>query len=94
MAMKEQEKVLIYQKAQEYVQTESEAQFKKEIVDALDEHADDELYDRFYTTLSFGTAGMRGVIGGGTNRINPYMVRKVTQGMADYLVSQVANPSV
>ena len=94
MAMKEQEKVLIYQKAQEYVQTESEAQFKKEIVNALDEHADDELYDRFYTTLSFGTAGMRGVIGGGTNRINPYMVRKVTQGMADYLVSQVANPSV
>lgn len=94
MAMTEQERALIYQKAQDYIQAETEAQFKKEVVDALDEHADDDLYDRFYTALAFGTAGMRGVIGGGTNRINPYMVRKVTQGLADYLVSQVAHPSV
>jgi phosphoglucomutase len=94
MAMTEQERKLIYRKAEEYIQAETELQFKKEVVDALDEHADDDLYDRFYTSLSFGTAGMRGVIGGGTNRINPFMVRKVTQGFADYLVSQMANPSV
>ena len=94
MSLSEQEKVLIVQKAKEYIQAESEALFKKEIVDALDEHAYDELHDRFYTSLSFGTAGMRGVIGGGTNRINPHMVRKVTQGLSDYLISQVVEPSV
>ena len=94
MALTEQERLLIYQKAHEYVQAETEAQFRKEVADALDEHADDELHDRFYTALAFGTAGMRGVIGGGTNRINPYMVRKVTQGFADYLISQTAEPSV
>lgn len=94
MGMTEQEKVLIVQKAKEYVQAETEAQFKKEVADALDEQAFDELYDRFYASLSFGTAGMRGVIGGGTNRINPFMVRKVTQGLADYLVAQIHAPSV
>lgn len=94
MAMTEQERKLIYQKAEEYIQAETEAQFRKEVANALDEHADDDLYDRFYTALAFGTAGMRGVIGGGTNRINPFMIRKVTQGFADYLISQVADPSV
>lgn len=94
MALNEQERALIYRKAEDYIKAETEAQFKKEVVDALDEHADDELHDRFYTALAFGTAGMRGVIGGGTNRINPFMVRKVTQGLADYLVGQVADSSV
>jgi phosphoglucomutase len=94
MVMTEQERKLIYQKAEEYVQHEDELLFRKEVADALDEHADDDLYDRFYTALAFGTAGMRGVIGGGTNRINPYMVKKVTQGLADYLLSQTAHPSV
>ncbi len=94
MAMSEQEKKTIYQKARDYVQAEGEALFRKEVEDALDEHADDELYDRFYTSLAFGTAGIRGIIGGGTNRINPYVVRKVTQGLADYLVSQESKPRV
>ena len=61
---------------------------------SYDEHADDDLYDRFYTALAFGTAGMRGVIGGGTNRMNPFMVRKVTQGLAEYLLTQEEKPSV
>jgi phosphoglucomutase len=94
MAMTEQERALIYQKANDYVQHETEPMFRKEVADALDEHADDDLYDRFYTALAFGTAGMRGVIGGGTNRINPFMVRKVTQGFAEYLTSQIPAPSV
>ncbi|MDD3366745.1 MAG: phospho-sugar mutase [Sphaerochaetaceae bacterium] len=94
MALTEQEKVLIYRKAQDYVQSEGNALFRKEVIDALDEHADDELYDRFYTSLAFGTAGIRGVIGGGTNRINPFVVRKVTQGLADYLLVQEPAPVV
>ncbi|MCL1998726.1 MAG: phospho-sugar mutase [Turicibacter sp.] len=44
--------------------------------------------DRFYTHLAFGTAGMRGVIGAGTNRMNIYTVRKATQGLANYILAQ------
>ncbi|WP_343210730.1 phospho-sugar mutase [Anaerolentibacter hominis] len=45
-----------------------------------------EIEDRFYTELEFGTAGLRGVIGAGTNRMNVYTVRKTTQGLANYIV--------
>lgn len=45
-----------------------------------------ELEDRFYTDLEFGTGGLRGIIGAGTNRMNKYVIRKVTQGLADYLI--------
>lgn len=44
-----------------------------------------EIEDRFYRSLSFGTAGLRGVLGAGTNRMNVYVVRQATQGLADYL---------
>ena len=44
-----------------------------------------EIEDRFYTELEFGTAGLRGVIGAGTNRMNIYTVRKATQGLANYI---------
>lgn len=46
-----------------------------------------EIEDRFYTELSFGTAGMRGVLGAGTNRMNLYNVRRATKGLADYINS-------
>lgn len=46
---------------------------------------DAEIEDRFYTELSFGTAGMRGVLGAGTNRMNRYNVRRATKGLACYL---------
>ena len=47
-----------------------------------------EIEDRFYRTLEFGTAGLRGVIGAGTNRMNVYTVRQATQGLANYILSQ------
>lgn len=50
--------------------------------------------DRFYTELEFGTAGLRGVIGAGTNRMNIYTVGKATQGFSDYINSAFSNPSV
>lgn len=49
---------------------------------------DKEIEDRFYRTLEFGTAGLRGVIGAGTNRMNIYTVRQATQGLANYIISQ------
>ena len=56
-------------------------------VDELKAIAGDEkeIEDRFYTELSFGTAGMRGVLGAGTNRMNLYNVRRATKGFADYI---------
>ena len=49
-----------------------------------------EIEDRFYTELEFGTAGLRGVIGAGVNRMNIYTVRKATQGLANYIIAQKA----
>lgn len=50
--------------------------------------------DRFYRDLEFGTGGLRGVIGAGTNRMNVYTVKRATQGFADYLNQEYKNPSV
>ena len=47
----------------------------------------DEIEDRFYRQLEFGTGGLRGVIGAGTNRMNIYTVRQATQGLANYILS-------
>ncbi len=47
-----------------------------------------EMEDRFYKELEFGTGGLRGVIGAGTNRMNIYTVRKATQGLANYIIKQ------
>ncbi len=54
----------------------------------------DGINDRFYRDLEFGTGGLRGVIGAGTNRMNIYTVRRATQGFADYLNQEYDNPSV
>ena len=48
---------------------------------------DNEIKERFYKDLEFGTAGLRGIIGAGTNRMNIYTVRKATQGLANYIAS-------
>ncbi len=55
---------------------------------------DKEIYERFYTQLKFGTAGLRGVIGAGTNRMNIYTVRRATQGLANFLKKSCSAPSV
>lgn len=47
-----------------------------------------EITERFYTDLEFGTAGLRGIIGAGTNRMNKYVVRRATQGLANYILKQ------
>ena len=59
---------------------------KQELLSIKDNEA--EIEDRFYKELEFGTAGLRGVIGAGTNRMNKYTVGKATQGLANYIVEQ------
>ena len=56
---------------------------KAELVAIKDDAA--EIEDRFYRQLEFGTGGLRGVLGAGTNRVNVYVVRRATQGLAAYL---------
>lgn len=65
---------------------------RRELTSLTDEA---EIYDRFYRELEFGTGGLRGVLGAGTNRMNIYTVRKATQGFADYINKHYADcPSV
>lgn len=59
---------------------------KKELIAIKDDEK--EIEDRFYKELEFGTAGLRGVIGAGTNRMNKYTVGKATQGLANYILEQ------
>ena len=55
---------------------------------------DAKIEDAFYRDLAFGTGGLRGVIGAGTNRMNIYTVAKASQGLADYLKKNYEKPSV
>ena len=63
-----------------------DGEIKKELESIKDNEA--EIEDRFYKDLDFGTGGLRGVIGAGTNRMNIYTVRKATQGLANYILKQ------
>ena len=58
---------------------------KKELLAIEGQEA--EIEDRFYRQLEFGTGGLRGVIGAGTNRMNIYTVRQATQGLANYIIA-------
>ena len=56
--------------------------------------SDDEIADAFGSDLKFGTAGLRGVMGAGTNRLNEFVVRRATQGLAAHLNANYENPTV
>ncbi len=75
---------------QEYEKWCSDAYFDEDTKAELKALAGDEkeIEDRFYRTLEFGTAGLRGIIGAGTNRMNIYTVRQATQGLANYILKQ------
>ena len=84
------EKTEILRRARDYVAKERDAGFRAEVEGLLakadgDRKAMDELGDRFYRDLEFGTGGLRGVIGGGFNRMNSLVVKSATQGLASYL---------
>ena len=80
----------------EYLRWCSLATEDQDLVNELKSIANDEskIEDAFYRNLEFGTGGLRGVIGAGTNRMNIYMVRKASQGLSNYLNKRYKNPSI
>lgn len=80
----------ILTRAQAYITEEKDGTFRKQVQDLIEKEDYTELEDRFYQSLEFGTGGLRGIIGGGTNRMNTYMINRATQGLATYIAK--ANP--
>lgn len=79
---------------QEYERWLQYAKEDQDIVTELEEMREEQIEDAFYRNLAFGTGGLRGTIGAGTNRMNVYTVAKASQGLADYLVKHFETPSV
>ncbi|MGL4561756.1 MAG: phospho-sugar mutase [Brevinema sp.] len=75
----------ILEKAKEWTSIEYDPETRAEIQILLDQNNEEELTDRFWRELEFGTGGLRGIRGAGTNRMNIYNIKKVTQGLANYL---------
>lgn len=73
----------ILQKYNKWIKSKFITEYEKIAIEKL---TGEEIRDSFYKYLEFGTGGMRGIIGMGTNRMNIYMIRKVTQGFSDYLI--------
>lgn len=76
---------------QQWLSTEYDAETRNAVQDLIDQKQDTELLDSFYKDLEFGTGGLRGLMGVGSNRINKYTVGKATQGLANYLKKQFPN---
>ncbi len=83
----------IQERAQLWKENVDEPELAAELADLLAKD-DDSIVDAFYRDLEFGTAGLRGVLGVGTNRMNAYTVSQATQGLADYLNAHCENPTV
>jgi len=79
---------IIEKRIQEWLTDEYDIETRTEIQNLIDSGNTEELTNRFYQDLDFGTGGLRGIIGAGTNRMNIYNVAKVTQGVATYILKQ------
>ena len=82
------DKTAIAERAKDYIKKEKDSNFRAEVEKLLADSTDEavkELEDRFYRDLEFGTGGLRGIIGGGYNRMNTLVVKSATQGLANYI---------
>src|SRR5574344_746960 len=80
------DKAEILKRAKAYIAEEKDERFRKEVDDLVAKEDMKELEDRFYQTLEFGTGGLRGIMGGGTNRMNTLEINRATQGLASYVI--------
>ncbi|WP_159948231.1 phospho-sugar mutase [Polaribacter septentrionalilitoris] len=83
----------ILEKAKHWLSATFDAETQKEIKDLID-HNPEDLADRFYKDMEFGTGGMRGTMGAGTNRINKYTLGRATQGLSNYLLENVQKEQI
>lgn len=83
----------IIEASKQWLSSTFDAETQKEIQDLIDNNPE-ELTDRFYKNMEFGTGGMRGVMGAGTNRINKYTLGKATQGLSNFLIANNANKEI
>ncbi len=74
-----------------YKRNERDTFFLKDLNELLEKNDEGAIYERFYQDLSFGTAGLRGVVGAGTNMMNTFTVSRATQGIANYLKKTFSN---
>ncbi len=74
----------ILEQAKGWLSDTFDSETRTEIQQLIDSNSED-LVDRFYKNMEFGTGGMRGIMGAGTNRINKYTLGKATQGLSNYL---------
>ncbi len=83
-------------KNEKYLLWRSQAISDVDLVDELKSiyENENEITERFYKDLSFGTGGLRGIIGAGSNRINVYTIGKTTQGLANFLNKNYKTPKV
>ncbi|MFH1068059.1 MAG: phospho-sugar mutase [Candidatus Glassbacteria bacterium] len=79
---------VVEQRARSWMRPEFGEATAAEIKTLFDRQAWEEINDRFYQELEFGTGGIRGVLGAGTNRLNEFVIRMTTQGLANYLLQQ------
>ncbi|MCR4631892.1 MAG: phospho-sugar mutase [Treponema sp.] len=80
------EKKEILKRAKAYIEAEKDQRFSNEVKELIEKEDYKELEDRFYQTLEFGTGGLRGIMGGGTNRMNTLEINLATQGLANYVL--------
>ncbi|MDD2475823.1 MAG: phospho-sugar mutase [Dysgonamonadaceae bacterium] len=81
----------VTQKAQNWLSGNYDEETKKEVEKMLDSEDKSKLIDAFYRELEFGTGGLRGIMGAGTNRINIYTIGSATQGLSNYLLKEFAD---
>ncbi len=79
---------------EKYLQWLNHPQMDEELKEELQSMTEEQKTDAFYTDAKFGTAGMRNLLGAGTNRLNDYTIRKATLGFGRHLLTQTENPSV
>ena len=84
---------LIREKASAWLSEEFNEETRKEVREMLD-HDEKKLIDAFYQDLEFGTGGLRGIMGAGTNRMNIYTLGMATQGLSNYIIKQCGNEGI
>ncbi len=83
----------IRKRANEWLGSEFDEETRREVQDMLD-HDEKKLVDAFYQDLEFGTGGLRGIMGAGTNRMNIYTLGMATQGLSNYIIKQCGNKGI